>query len=151
MSTAASADPVVVSAARWFWWIAGLSLVNTVLFFSGSTVNFVIGLGLTTLTNVYFGSVLPMAIAAAGVILGFYVFIGLKAQQGSLWAFYVGAFIYALDALIFVPLQDWFPVAFHAFALYCIYRGIARLRELRSAPAPAAPGAAEPSDVRESN
>jgi hypothetical protein len=139
MNATASPDPVVVSAARWFFWIAALSLVNTVLFHSGSSVNFIVGLGLTTLANVFFGNNLLLDIVANVAILGFFVLIGLKAQQGQLWAFYVGVVIYALDAVIYVFAQDWFPVGFHAFALYCIYRGIARLNELNQAP-PVNPG-----------
>ena len=42
----ASGTPNVAGGARWFWWIAALSLVNTVLIHSGSQTSFVIGLGL---------------------------------------------------------------------------------------------------------
>jgi hypothetical protein len=42
--TVVSTTPAARSGARWFWWIAGLSLVNIVLAQSGSDTNFVIGL-----------------------------------------------------------------------------------------------------------
>src|SRR5262245_28555366 len=98
----APADPIVLSAARWFWWIAGLSLVNTILFHSGSDLNFVVGLGITTFTNVVFADKLAVAIVLAASAAIFYFVIGLIAQQGRAWAFYVGLVIYVLDALIYV-------------------------------------------------
>lgn len=126
-----STDPVIVSAARWFWWIAGLSLVNTALFYGGSDMNFVVGLGLTALANVMFAGNLPAAIALVALTVAFYFFIGLQAQREVAWAFYVGLAVYVIDALIYVRIQDWMPVAFHAFAIYAIGKGLLRLRARR--------------------
>ena len=39
----AQADPVVMSGASWFWWIGGLSVVNTIMLHSGSDTGFIIG------------------------------------------------------------------------------------------------------------
>ncbi len=41
----AQAEPEVMSGASWFWWIAGLSLVNSIMTHSGSDTGFIIGLG----------------------------------------------------------------------------------------------------------
>jgi len=133
-------DPVVRSAARWFWWIAGLSLVNMVLFYSGSQTSFVIGLAMTTMASVMFAGSLPVAIALAGLTIAFYLVVGFHAQQQKLWAFYLGLAVYVLDGLIYVSLQDWMPVAFHALAAYFIFKGIARVRALAAA-SPQAPPA----------
>jgi hypothetical protein len=56
------------------------------------------------------------------------------AQREQAWAFYLGLVVYALDALIYLRFQDWLPVAFHAYAIFAIFKGVARLRG-RSAPA----------------
>ncbi|HEV8691531.1 MAG TPA: hypothetical protein VGQ91_14620 [Ideonella sp.] len=130
-------DPIVQSAARWFWWIAGLSLVNTALFHAGSNLNFVIGLGMTTIASVVFAGNLPVAIGLAAVTIGFYFLMGWYAQRGKLWAFYVGIVVYVLDALIYVKFEDWMSVGFHALAIFFISKGIVRVRELQGA-APAA-------------
>src|SRR5687768_12566612 len=95
-----SSDPVVVSAARWFWWIAGLSLVNTVLFYSGSDLSFVVGLAMTTLATLWYEDNLIMAIGLAALTIAFYFFMGLFAQQHKAWAFYLGLAVYIVDALI---------------------------------------------------
>ena len=39
------------SGANWFYWIAGLSLVNTILLYTGSEWVFVVGLGVTQLID----------------------------------------------------------------------------------------------------
>src|SRR5882724_7167667 len=39
--------------ANWFYWIAGLSLVNSVLFVAGANVHFLAGLGLTEIVDVF--------------------------------------------------------------------------------------------------
>jgi hypothetical protein len=138
--SAVTSDPVVRSAARWFWWIAGLSLVNVVLFYSGSTASFVIGLAMTTLASVAFAGNFPVAVGLAGLTIAFYFVVGLYAQQQKLWAFYLGLTIYILDGLLYVFFQDWIPVAFHALAVFFIFKGIARVRALTAGSIQAPPG-----------
>jgi len=128
-STTHASDPVVRSAARWFWWIAGLSVVNTVLSHSGSDTNFVVGLGITAVSDAVFSQAKVIAFAIDAVAVGFFSFMGLKAMRGSAWAFYAGLAVYAIDALIYVRFQDWMPVAFHALAIFFIAKGVMRLRE----------------------
>lgn len=130
MAATTTEDPVVRSAARWFWWIAGLSLVNVVLFYSGSNTNFVVGLAMTMFASVAFASNLPVAIGLAGLTVAFYLVVGLYAQRQKLWAFYLGLAVYILDGLIYASFQDWMSVAFHALAAFFIFKGIARARQL---------------------
>ncbi|HEY7797336.1 MAG TPA: hypothetical protein VIA80_01120 [Hyphomonadaceae bacterium] len=133
MNAETPSDPVVVSAARWFWWIAGLSLVNTVLFYMKSDTSFVIGLGLTTVASVFFQMTVALVFIVA--TLAFYAYIGYVAQRGVAWAFYIGLAVYVFDALIFVYFEDWMSVAFHGLAIFFIMKGVMQLRE---APKPAA-------------
>src|SRR4249919_2994051 len=105
MSSTITGNPIVRSGARWFWWIAGLSLVNVVMFYSGSNTNFVIGLAMTALVTVAFASNIPVAIGLASFTIAFYLVIGLYAQQNKLWAFYLGLTVYVVDALIYVYFQ----------------------------------------------
>ena len=39
------------SGARWFYWVAGLSLVNTAAAFAGGHVHFMVGLGITQVVD----------------------------------------------------------------------------------------------------
>ena len=130
-----------LSGANWFFWIAGLSLVNSVIVLMNGQWSFLAGLGVTQVIDGMSQALLPrlgttatvlalvMDLAAAGVIVTF----GLMARQGHAWAFVLGMILYALDGLIFLLVGDWLSLAFHAYALYCIYRGYAannRLKQL---------------------
>ena len=39
--------------------------------------------------------------------------------------------IFALDGVIFLLASDWLGVAFHAFVLYCLFRGFRACRAVR--------------------
>lgn len=136
----ARAHPEIISGARWFWWIAGLSLVNTVMLHSGSDTSFVIGLGFTLMADAMFKAYQFIAFGIDAVALGLIFGLGWFAGKGHLWAFVAGTVVYGLDALIYVLFQDWMSVAFHGLALFFIIRGATRLRTaLREAATPAEP------------
>jgi len=124
----AKSDSKIVSGARWFWWIAGLSLINTILIHSGSDTSFVIGLGFTLLADAIFQTIKPIAFGIDAVALGFFFAMGWFALRGHVWAFIVGIVFYACDAGIYLFGGDWMPVAFHALALYYLIRATVTLR-----------------------
>src|SRR5499433_1765056 len=119
---------------QWFYWIAGLSLINAALAFSGQQWRFILGLGLTQLVQEMAAS------GSAGTIGGLvgvalivvFAVLGQRAVAGHQWAFLVGMILFGLDGLLFVLIQDWIGVAFHAFALLMIGRGYAAARQLPS-------------------
>jgi hypothetical protein len=139
VNSSTTEDPIILSAARWFWWIAALSLVNTVLYFSGSNTSFVVGLGMTAVVSVVFSSQAVIAVVLVALLLGFYFLMGLFAQREKAWAFYLGLALYGIDALIYIRFEDWMSAAFHGYAIFCIVRGVMRLRELRELRAQPAP------------
>jgi hypothetical protein len=123
------------SGGSWFYWIAGLSLINTISAMSGSDWRFILGLGITQIFdgigqglggNGKFVA-LFLDLLAAGAFVGFGVF----ANKGHLWAFIVGMILFALDGLIYLLGPDWIGVGFHVFVVYCLFRGFAAARELR--------------------
>ncbi len=114
----AQSIPGFVRGARWFWWIAGFSAINAAMILSHSSVNFVIGLAFTLLAHANLEPGLALAVDA--LLVGGFFFVGLKAQQGQVWAFAVGVAVYLCDALVYVKYADWLPVAIHAVALYYI-------------------------------
>jgi len=139
----AQSEPTVLSGASWFWWIAGLSVVNSVLIHSGSDTSFVIGLGFTLVVDAMLKGYLLVAVAIDAVALAIICGLGFYARKGYLWAFVTGIVLYALDALIYLAFQDWMSVAFHGLALFYLFRGAkalhAALKEAKEAPAAAAP------------
>ena len=55
--TATSRDPateaLLKSGASWFYWIAGLSLINSFIALSGSDYGFILGLGITRIIDAF--------------------------------------------------------------------------------------------------
>jgi len=123
--------PAVARGARWFWFIAGFTAVNTVLDLSHSNTNFVVGLGFTLLANAMLAAGLALAVNV--LLIGFFAFVGLQAKQGQAWAFILGTVVYAADALVYVKAEDWLPVGIHALALFYIVSGFLALQSARKA------------------
>ena len=127
-----SSNPLILSGARWFWWIAGLSLINTIAGISNTNVNFVMGLSMVTLANMAFASNLALVLAVSGGLIAFYFFMGWYAQREKLWGCYLGLAVYAVDTALCLFLKDWFSAAFHAWALWAIFRATQPLRQKQS-------------------
>jgi hypothetical protein len=114
--------------ASWFYWICGLSLINTVIVLSGSNWHFLAGLGITDIIS-YVAQKGGSAGTVVGIIgnalaLGIFVLLGVFAHKRQTWAFIVGMTIYGLDALIFLFGPDILSIGFHAFALFQIFKGM---------------------------
>src|SRR6267143_1757096 len=127
---------LVRSGANWFIWIAGLSLVNSVLFVAGSNWAFFLGLGATQFSDAFGKEIITgttgevLALTVDVVIAAIFVGLGLMSRNGALWSFIVGTVLLVLDALLLVWVQDWAAVAFHALALFFIVRGFQAARRL---------------------
>jgi hypothetical protein len=132
----------VVNGAKWFYWIAGLSMVNSLVVVFGGNFHFVLGLGITSVVDELAkragsaGTVLDLVIN--GFVAGVFVLFGTFAVKRQKWAFYAGMGLYVMDGLLLLMGQDILGVAFHAYALFCIYRGLAAVNQLqKSASTPA--------------
>lgn len=129
------------NGAGWFYWIAGLSILNSIIYLFGGSINFVVGLGITILVDVFAkeiaqslgGSTLLLVIGFVINIAIAVVFIafGVLGSKQHRWAIITGMVLYVLDAIIFIFAQDWLSVGFHAFALWGIFRGLQALNQLR--------------------
>lgn len=124
----------VRASAKWFYWIAGLSMLNSLVVIFGGKLHFVVGLGITSVVDAFArrvgsaGSVL--AIIINGFVAGVLVLIGTFAVKTRRWAFLVGMALYLLDGLLLVSVKDYLGVAFHAYVLFAIYRGFTVTRQL---------------------
>jgi hypothetical protein len=124
------------SGASWFYWIAGLSLINSIAAFSGSSWRFIIGLGITQVFD-ELGSHLArggsvVALALDVFTAGLFVLCGVFAHKAQSWAFILGIAVFALDGLIFLIGQSWLGVAFHLLVLYWLFRGFSACRQIRA-------------------
>ena len=126
------------SGASWFYWIAGLSIINSAVALSGKGLGFIVGLGITQVIDAFargFGSSTGIAIAIVldALAAGVFILFGLFAGKGHTWSFIVGMILYALDGAIFLIGGDWLGVGFHGFVLFCIFSGFKACQQLKAA------------------
>ena len=124
------------SGASWFYWIAGLSLINSLLSLAGTEWGFILGLGITQLFDGIGGALGPagklVAFAMNLITASVLIVFGVLAARRQTWAFVVGMALYAMDALLFLLVLDILGLAFHGVALFFLYRGLAACRELNA-------------------
>src|SRR5262245_20425284 len=99
----------------WLYWIAGLSIINSVIILTGSNWGFVLGLTLTQVIDFVcrgiaaefgwgaklFALVLDLAIA------GFFVALGIFARRRRTWPFVVALVLYGIDPLLTFVTGIW--------------------------------------------
>lgn len=132
-----------LGGASWFFWIAALSLVNSIAHMSGSEWSFVLGLGITQIFDAvaiglkegvgkdHQGAISAIFFILDLLVAGTFVLWGVLARKGMRWAYIVGMVLFALDGLIFLVAGDMIGVGFHAFALFCIYTGFKACGQLQ--------------------
>lgn len=127
--------------ANWFYWIAGLSAINTVIYISGSDWSFLAGLGFTQLADGFVDVAIEsgapsmlkgVAIVFDFVVLAMFAFFGYYAGKRSSVVFVIGIAIYLLDGLLLLALGVLPSAGFHAFALFFIIRGFLACRSLNA-------------------
>ncbi len=130
-------DPELVatmkSGANWFYWIAGLSLVNSLILAFGGDVNFILGPAATQIVDALaiafseegaFSALRAAAFAVNLLIAGLFVAFGYFGRKGVLTAFIVGIVIYVFDGLVYLYFEDMLAAGFHVFALIFIGKGV---------------------------
>ena len=131
----------VKSGANWFYWIAGLSLVNSLIFFFGGNWSFFAGLGITQILDAIvdqvsghgeFSVIKIIVLAVDLIIAAIFVLCGLWAGKLQIWAFIVGMVLYFLDGILLLLLGAYFPAGFHVFALYMIFRGLSAAQQVNA-------------------
>jgi hypothetical protein len=125
----------IKSNVDWFFWIAGLSVINSVIFLFGGSYAFIFGLGVTQLVDAIISSIadevgpivgLILRVFGFGidiVILAIFVACGYLGRKRLLWAVIVGIALYVFDILLLLIVTDWVGILFHAWVLWCLIRG----------------------------
>jgi hypothetical protein len=129
------AERVVKAGASWFLMVGVLSLINSVLSMSGAGIRFIFGLGIAQFVDAFARqagqSGFALSLIINGCVAGVFVLFWNFARKGEQWAFMIGMGLYAVDALVMLMSQNLLPVAFHAYALYRIYRGMNGIHVLK--------------------
>lgn len=119
----------VREGANWFFWIAALATMTSVVTMVGSHIHRFTGFGVTALvdTLAQSGSSRAMDVIFDAWLAGGLVVLGFFAVEGQKWAFVVGMVGYTLDGALSVAAGDYLGAGLHALVLYFIYRGFAAL------------------------
>lgn len=129
--------------ANWFFWIAGLSLVNSVIIHGGGQTFFAIGLGTTLLIDGIASFIANQSPDAATIVKAiaigldiavalFVAAFGLLARKRYTVIFAIGMALYLLDGLIFVLAMDLIGIGVHIFGIICMWQGFRAFRELNA-------------------
>ena len=125
---------------NWFYWVAGLVIINTIIFVAGNTPNYFLGLGANLLVDSYAVTVAngtevaPLMRWVAGAIdlllAGVFIIFGYRGQRSYRGWIVAGIALYTLDGLISLIFSVWLGVAFHAFVIYSLVRGLRAMDQL---------------------
>lgn len=130
------AERVVKAGASWFLMVGVLSVINSLLAMSGSGIRFIFGLGIAQFVDALARQAgqtgFALSLVINGGVAAVFVLFWNFARKGEQWAFLVGMGLYVIDALVtLMSPQGILAVAFHAYALYRIYRGLNGIRALK--------------------
>jgi len=130
------------TGSGWFYWIAGLSFLNSLSVLLGGQLTFLFGLAITQvvdgislgiqsnagLEGVNFVSLIAFGLNfMAALVVGAF---GYFARKGNQSAYVVGMALYALDTLVTLLFQDWLGFLFHLLALAGLWGGFRAFRKL---------------------
>jgi hypothetical protein len=126
------------NGANWFYWIAGLSIVTSIIAFAGGGWGFLISLGTTQVIDAIAaglsaelgGAPRVVALVLDLLVTGAFVAFGVLAGKKFLWAYIIGLVAFLLDGLVSLLVQDWLGVVAHAVVLFIMFRGFQAGREL---------------------
>lgn len=138
-----SEDPILLAqlknGANWFYWIAALSLINSVIFAFEGNLSFVSGLAITQIVDALSDSavaagssetVKAIAIIVDLLFAALFALIGYYANKGMSWVFIVGIIIYGFDALLCLLIESYLGAGFHLFVLFFVVSGFLASRNL---------------------
>lgn len=126
------------AGANWFYWLAALSMITSLIALGGGGIQFIFSLGITQIIDAFAAAFAlelgtgakVVAIVLDLIITGVFVLFGWLANQRQLWAYITGAVLFLLDGVLSLVMADIISVLAHAFVLFFLFRGIFAGREL---------------------
>lgn len=128
----------LASGANWFYWIAGLTLVTSIVGLLGSEWGFALSLAITQLIDgvaLYFSEGSGEAPKVIAIVLDIFItaiFVGFGylANKQHMWAYLTGIILFLLDSLLSIVLFNLLGILIHCFALFMMIRGYIAGRDL---------------------
>lgn len=129
-------------AASWFYVIAALSVVNSIIYIFNGNISFVVGLGITQvidgiaagISEIADPSLMPL-IRTIGLVLnlaiaGGFVGFGVLTNKKHRWALITGMVLYGLDMILLILALDVLSILFHGMAIVGLASGLTALKQL---------------------
>ena len=130
--------------ATWFFTIAALSGINTLLQAFDAKLHFIFGLGITDVVNQIARGRGQNGVVAMILVDGLFVVLlvlcGVWARNGSQASFMCGMIAYALDGAVLLLFGAWIEGLVHAYALWRLWDGYSACSELAKLDQTAQPG-----------
>lgn len=124
--------------ANWFYWIAGLTIVTSLIAAFGGGWRFLLSLGTTQIIDAVAQGVATelgsapkiIALVLDLIVTGTFVVFGYLAGKKYLWAYMAGMIVFLLDGLVTLMIQDWIGVIAHGVVLFFMFPGFQAGRQL---------------------
>lgn len=142
----------VIHGVHWFYWVAALSAINTIISASGIEYSFALGLAFTQLIDAFSAQIVGpgryAVIVVELMIAGVFVVFGLLGTRYQLWAIVAGTVLYVMDGLLLLGLMALggatliIGLLIHGWATYQLISGMIacrRFNQLRFSPGPPSP------------
>ena len=125
----------VLHSADWFFWLAILSVINSLIVYYYQIPNTPIALGITQwvdgTSKGFNASMSSSALAINILIAGVLAMFGFLARRGNDFAFVLGIFLYLVDAMLAIGVRDFFGFGVHLIALFFLVKGLLASRHIR--------------------
>jgi hypothetical protein len=128
----------------WFFWTAGLSVINVITSIVIGMPNYVFGVANGRFVGgmaIGIAQIFGVANWGMGVLLitqsfdlpfaGLFIAAGILARKQYRWVVKAGLVLYAVDCVIFIIFANWIGVAIHVVALWRLWIGLQALSGLR--------------------
>lgn len=126
------------NGANWFYWIAALTIITSLIAFGGGGWRFFISLGTTQIIDALAeglsaelgGGAKVVALVLDLLVTGTFVVFGVLAGKKLLWAYVLGMAVFLLDGLVTLVIQDWIGAIAHVVVIVLMVPGFMAGREL---------------------
>ena len=125
----------ILHGANWFFWLAILSVINTLLVYRYQIPNTPIALAITQWLDGTSAGLNP-TMSTQSMVINLLIAVGLAmfgvlARRGSDLAFVLGIFLYVVDAMLAIGLRDVFGFGVHLIGLFFLFKGLLASRHIR--------------------
>lgn len=115
--------------ANWFFWVAILAVINSLIVWYFGIPSQFFGLGITHYVDNNMVLAGPEAQRLTGLGLNIMIAailasFGYLTRKGNDVAFILGMFLYLFDSVVLLGYRDFFGFGFHMFALFFMFKGL---------------------------